>query len=110
MKKSLFLTLGTVILAGSATLAMGGEWTGWISEAHCGVKGANAGHRDCGIKCMKEGQKAVFVDDATQKVFTIDDHHQKIAERMMADHVKVEGEVSGENIEIKKMTKVHAAM
>ena len=47
---------------------------GWISETGCGaehasVKGANPG---CVAKCIKEGAKPVFVDDAKQQVWSID--------------------------------------
>jgi hypothetical protein len=47
---------------------------GWISETACGAahassKGANPG---CVAKCIKEGAKPVFVDDAKQNVYAID--------------------------------------
>ena len=47
---------------------------GWISETGCGaahasVKGANPA---CVAKCIKEGAKPVFVDDAKQNVYSID--------------------------------------
>jgi hypothetical protein len=47
---------------------------GWISETACGAehassKGANPG---CVAKCIKEGAKPVFVDDAKKNVYTID--------------------------------------
>jgi hypothetical protein len=47
---------------------------GWISETGCGAehasaKGANPG---CVAKCIKEGAKPVFVDDAKQQVWSID--------------------------------------
>jgi len=62
---------------------------GWISETGCGVehassKGANAG---CVAKCIKEGAKPIFVDDAKQQIWSIDNpdavkdhygHHIKV--------------------------------
>jgi hypothetical protein len=47
---------------------------GWISESGCGaehasVKGAN---RSCVAKCIKEGAKPIFVDDAKQNIYSID--------------------------------------
>lgn len=47
---------------------------GWISESGCGAehassKGANPG---CVTKCIKEGAKPVFVDDAKQNVYSIE--------------------------------------
>jgi hypothetical protein len=46
---------------------------GWISETKCGVdhaslKGANP---SCVAKCIKEGAKPVFIDDAKQNIYTI---------------------------------------
>ncbi len=46
---------------------------GWVSETACGAahagKGANPG---CVAKCIKEGAKPVFVDDAKSTIWTID--------------------------------------
>jgi hypothetical protein len=58
-------------LASSAN-AKSHTWTGWISDSACGAKGANAGAKDCTIKCVKEkGASYVFVNSKTKKVYAI---------------------------------------
>jgi hypothetical protein len=45
---------------------------GWVSDSKCGVKGAAAGHEACGKKCLDAGEHAVFVDEHSKKVYTVD--------------------------------------
>lgn len=46
---------------------------GWISDSQCGVDHASKGpNPSCVAKCIKEGAKPVFVDDAKNIVWTID--------------------------------------
>ena len=50
------------------------SWTGWITDSHCGAKGANAKHtKACVEKCAgsKDG-KVVFYNNADQKLYEID--------------------------------------
>jgi hypothetical protein len=92
MKKSLVALLGSVLLAGTATLALAADtMTGWVTEDHCGAKGANAGHKECGAKCVKEGHKVAFYDNATKKVTVFDADCQKPMEGMMAQEVTLTG-------------------
>jgi hypothetical protein len=49
------------------------EWTGWVSDTHCGKKGANKNHTAaCVEKCMKGGSKAQLVTDADGKIYDLD--------------------------------------
>ena len=89
MKKALVTILGSVFIAGAALAA--DTMTGWVTEAHCGAKGANAGHKECGAKCVKEGQKVAFYDNATKKVYNFDADCQKGMEGMMAQEVTLSG-------------------
>jgi len=89
MKKVILATLGAAFLAGAAFAA--DTMTGWVTEAHCGAKGANAGHKECGAKCVKEGQKVAFYDEATKKVYNFDADCQKPMEGMMAQEVTLSG-------------------
>lgn len=93
MKKSLIALLGSVVLAGTAALAFAAEttMTGWVTEDHCGAKGASASHKDCGTKCVKEGHKVAFYDESTKKVTTFDADCQKPMEAMMAQEVTLTG-------------------
>jgi len=89
------LTLGAAAL----TLAADGSWTGYISDSHCGPKGAKAGHDECAAKCVKEhGAKFVFVNDADHKVYNID-AQDKVAAHA-GHHVTVKGSVDGENLKL----------
>lgn len=46
---------------------------GWISDSQCGVDHASKGpNPSCVAKCIKEGAKPIFVDDAKSIVWTID--------------------------------------
>ena len=89
MKKALVAILGSVFVAGAALAA--DTMTGWVTEAHCGAKGANAGHKECGTKCVSEGQKVAFYDSATKKVYNFDADCQKPMGGMMAQEVTLSG-------------------
>jgi hypothetical protein len=92
MRKSLPRILGAIFLAGAATLVFAADsMTGWVTEDHCGAKGASANHRECGLKCVKEGHKVAFYDEATKKVYTFDTDCQKPMEGMMAEEVRLSG-------------------
>lgn len=69
-------------------------WMGWISDSACGVKGANAGAKDCTIKCIKEkGAKYVFVNTKTQKVYAIS-NQDAVTDANLGQEVTVTGNVS----------------
>jgi hypothetical protein len=90
MKKSILALLG---LAASASMAIAADMTmtGWVTEAHCGAKGAAANHKECGAKCVKEGQKVAFYDEKSKKVYNFDADCQKPMEGMMAQEVTLSG-------------------
>src|SRR6202163_1388111 len=75
MRKFLLLLIAcTLILLVSSVSFAGDAQTvnGWVSDAKCGVKGANAGAEACTKKCIAAGEKAVLVTDTDQKVLTVD--------------------------------------
>ena len=57
-------------LASSAS-AKSHTWTGWISNSMCGAKDASADKADCTRTCVKKGDKYVFVNTKTKKVYPI---------------------------------------
>jgi ABC-type glycerol-3-phosphate transport system substrate-binding protein len=74
--KKLFAIFCLFAVAGLALASSHGEkgsWTGWVSDANCGAKGANAAHKDCLDKCVKGGTAIVFVTGSgeTQKVLKV---------------------------------------
>ena len=94
MKKTVFvlgLVLALVLGVSLASAAPEkGSWTGFISDAKCGAKGAKAEHAGCAEKCIKGGSKAVLVtEDGT--VYEVANQDQVTAH---AGHqVKVDGTV-----------------
>lgn len=51
-----------------------GEWTGWVTDTHCGANGANKDHTAaCVEKCMKGGSKAQLYVDSEKKSYTLSD-------------------------------------
>ena len=60
-------------LAAAKSQTAKAKWQkGWVSDSKCGVKGAGPGHEACGKKCLAAGERAVFVDEHTKKVYTVD--------------------------------------
>jgi hypothetical protein len=54
--------LTLLMAAGAGADAVKGEWTGWITDTHCGVRGANKDHTAaCVEKCMKTGKAQLWV-------------------------------------------------
>ena len=67
----LALAAAPVVLAADAPAR--GEWTGYVTDGHCGEKGANKDHTaDCVEKCMKAGTKAQIWIEADKKGINLD--------------------------------------
>lgn len=67
----LALTL-VLVLAAAAKEAAGGAVKGWVVDAKCGAKAANANKAECTKKCIGAGEKVAFVPDGTQDVLIVD--------------------------------------
>jgi hypothetical protein len=81
-----------------------GSWTGWVTDSHCGVKGANDKHTAaCLTKCVKEGSKVQFVNDADKKVYDIDKAHWDAATSHVGHMVKVTGSVDNGTVTVEKI-------
>lgn len=107
-KRLLICSLALVLVVGfSLATPQGkeGSWTGWVTDTHCGAKGASAKHADCAKKCVDGGQaKWALYTPSDKKVYTLDPQ-DKFAEH--AGHqVKVTGTVSGETITVKSIEMV----
>jgi len=99
MKGKFAVALAVALCGAAFTFAGDGTWTGYISDSHCGAKGAKAGHEECAAKCVKEHDaKYVFVNDADHKVYAID-AQDKVAAHA-GHHVTVKGTVDGENLKL----------
>lgn len=107
MKKAIVAAM--VVLAITLALplaqadAMKGSWTGWITDDHCGAKGAKAEHKDCAVKCLDQGGKLVFYNPADEKIYTLD--NQELAKEHLGHEVKLTGEVDGTAIKVAAIEK-----
>jgi hypothetical protein len=102
--------LATAFVFGLLTVTAGaadkGEWTGWITDDHCGAKGAKEGHEACARKCIDGGGKAVFYNTEDKKIYQLD--NQDLAKEHAGHQVKVKGEVDGEAIKVESIEMVKA--
>ena len=102
MRKFLLLLIACALILLVASVSFAGDAqtvNGWVSDAKCGVKGANAGAEACTKKCIAAGEKAVLVTDTDQKVLAVDNpdalkghegHHVAVTGTMSKDSMKVE--------------------
>lgn len=104
MKKTLVVFLFLALFA--PTLALAGEWTGWITDDQCGAKGAKADHKDCAKKCHQNGAKLVFYNTDDQKLYTLD--NQDLAAKHIGEHVTVKGNAEGNAIKVASIEPAHA--
>ncbi len=85
--------------------------TGWVTDSHCGAKGANAKHtKDCVEKCVKGGSKVQFMDDASKKLYDVDKDHAAAMTDHTGHHIKVTGTVSGTMLTVEKIEMVQEMM
>ena len=102
MKKLSFAAALTVLALLAAPLAAASStWTGWITDDHCGAKGAKAGHKGCAEKCLGSGAKLVFYDTTSQKLLGLD--KQDLAKEHLEHLVVVTGELKGEEIVVESI-------
>lgn len=87
-----------------------GSWKGWITDSHCGVKGASEKHtQNCAEKCLKDNGKLQFVADADKKIYDIDKAHWDAAMSHVGHLVTVTGSVDGSAITVEKIEPAPAA-
>src|ERR1700737_1513054 len=86
------------LFAGARAMGGDGSWTGYITDSKCGAKAAHEGAVECTVKCVKEGAKYVFVNDADKKVYAIDDQDKVAAHA--GHHVAVKGSVEGDTLTV----------
>lgn len=73
----LLSVVAAVALAAAPAMAADpakGEWTGWITDTHCGANGANRDHTSaCVEKCMKGGSKPQIYVESEKKSYILND-------------------------------------
>ena len=98
MKIRIAIALSAVLITSALAFAGEGSWTGYIVDDKCGVKAAHEGSEDCTAKCVKQGAKLVFVNDADKKVYAIADQDKVSAHA--GHHVSVKGSVEGDTLTV----------
>ncbi len=103
MRKVLVLCLAICFVFALTALAfddMGKSTTvnGWITDAKCGAKGANAGGEACTKKCVAAGEKMVVVTDGDSKVLTVD--NQDALKGHEGHHVAVTGTMGKDSLHV----------
>jgi hypothetical protein len=110
MKKLLARFLILAIAVGVSGLAFAADeqsMTGWLTETHCGEKGAKEGHADCAIKCVKEhGAKWALYNPTDKSMFVLsgDDAMMAKMTSMAGKKVTVKGSMNKEKKEINVAT------
>ena len=99
MKK--YLVMLSMLFVTIAFATDKGTWTGYISDAHCGVKEDMSTHAACAKKCVKDGAAPVFV--VGDKVYTIS-NPKKVA-KFIGDKVTITGNITDNSISIAKIRK-----
>ncbi len=103
MRKVLVLCLAIGFVFALSALAlddMGKSTTvkGWITDAKCGAKGANAAGEACTKKCVAAGEKMVVVTDGDSKVLAVD--NQDALKGHEGHHVAVTGTMSKDTLHV----------
>ena len=103
MKKVLLICLALSFVFALSAMAfddMGKSTTvnGWITDAKCGAKGANAGGEACTKKCVAAGEKMVIVTDGDSKVLAVD--NQDALKGHEGHHVTVTGTMGKDSMHV----------
>ena len=98
-KLTLTLLAGVFLLAAPLQAA---EWTGWITDEHCGEKGASAEHASCALKCAEKGAALVFYNSEDKKIYKLSD--QDAAKAHAGKKVRVVGTASEDQITVESIS------
>jgi hypothetical protein len=109
MRKALTRALVVVLAIGLASFAFAeaGSFSGWVTDSHCGAKGANASHASCATKCVKEhGAKWALYDPAAKETYILSGKEDP--SRFAGQEVTVKGTLDKETKTI-EATSIEAA-
>ena len=89
------LLLGTIAMSSAA--ADSRNYTGWISDSHCGAKGMSADHKSCAQACVKtKGASWVFVDSKDSRVYPIKNQGMINADKDLGRQVTIQGRLNND--------------
>lgn len=98
-RRFVYLVSVVVLIAGLAAAAPEDSWTGWITDTHCGAKGASSKHASCAKKCVdSQGSKYALYNPSDKKVYALDPQ-DKVAGHA-GHYVNVKGTVHGDTIKV----------
>jgi hypothetical protein len=100
LRKTMLASFALVLLVGMPLQAA--DLIGWITDEHCGAKGASEGHKSCALKCADGGAALVFYNPADEKVYQLSD--QAAAKKHIGHKVRVVGTVEGEKITVESIS------
>ena len=105
MKKVLLICLAVCFVIVVSALAfddMGSTTVnGWVVDAKCGAKGANAKSESCTKKCVAAGEKMVIVTDSDKKVLAVE--NQDALKGHEGQHVAVTGTIGKDSIKVESV-------
>jgi hypothetical protein len=85
-----------------------GSWTGFVTDSHCGKRGAAKEHTaDCVEKCVKGGEKAQIMNEADGKAYNLDGWDK--VKGLMGGKVTVKGSLDETTATIKVASAEKAA-
>jgi hypothetical protein len=96
MKVITILIACLLLISLTANVAFAAQWTGWVTDRQCAETGKFTGaqHR----KCLESGQALVFVSEADNKIYKIENHEK--AKDYVGQKVVLEASAKGEAIDI----------
>ena len=101
----MFRKLTLTLLACAFLLAaplQAAEWTGWITDEHCGAKRASGEQADCALKCAERGAALVLYNSADQKIYKLSD--QDAAKAHAGKKVRVVGTAEEDKITVESIS------
>ncbi len=103
MKKMVFGTFLAMSLC--SVMAFADEWTGYISDAHCGAAHdkVSEANTKCISGCMKKGGDPVFVYQG--KVLKFDADSAAKVKAFAAEEVKINGTLNGDTVTVTSIEK-----
>ena len=98
------ISLVVLVLALMAPAAFADEWVGWITDEHCGAKGASKDHGSCALSCAGRGAALVLYNLADKELYKLD--NQDAAKALAGKKVKVVGTKDGGGIKVESVEEV----
>lgn len=80
-------------------VAVAGEWTGYITDSHCGMKGANKTHTaQCVESCMRGGSQPQILNEADNQFYGLDSFDK--VKGLVGVRITVKGTLSSDGTKI----------